>query len=63
MILWANLSNDNPVKLNIRSGKENLHKHEKHGEKGRVEIAKEIWGDSRMMFHPIQKQNLHKLGN
>jgi hypothetical protein len=33
MILWANLSIENPVKLNIRSGKENLHKHEKQGEK------------------------------
>jgi len=42
MILWANLSNDNPVKLNNRSGKRNLHKHEKHGEK--AEIAKKIWG-------------------
>jgi hypothetical protein len=32
MILWANLSNENPVKLNTVSGKENLQKHEKQGE-------------------------------
>jgi hypothetical protein len=60
MILWANLSIENPVKLIIRSGKENLHKHEKQGEKRN---RQDLGGNSNTKLHPIQKQNLQKVGN